>query len=151
MKKNYSIIVTFVLTLAIAISSVMSTSTVALAAEDDTVIETASVQPRKSIVYPVSGSTSGYFKGSTSSNNAKYGHIPAGTYYFDYYYDSQNHAAAIVIESSSQRIEMPLTGDGNARSTGTFKLDGGTYTVSIVASLLGSEIEKYYSYTLILQ
>lgn len=151
MKKAYSSIVAVILTLVVAISAVMSTTTVAFAAENGDGAEVTSVQPRVSVVYPVSGSSSGYFSGLTSSNNARYGRIPAGTYYFDYSFDAQNHAGTIVIESSSERIEKPLIGNGGAYSTEAFTLRGGTYTVKVIASTGSYGIEKYYAYNLILQ
>lgn len=152
MRKISSFIVALVLTFTMAISSVISTTAVAFAAESDIGIEAATIQPRGSVIYyPVSGSSSGYFSGINSANNTTYRGIPAGTYYFDYYYDSQNTAGTIVIESSSQRIEKPLVGDGSAHSTETFTLSGGTYTVMIIASTGSYGIEKYYAYNLILQ
>lgn len=154
MKKIHSKIVAFVLTLTLAISMVMSTAVVASAAEvvenDVTTENSLSVQPARGsvIYYPISGSTSGYFSGLTSSS-ATYGNIPGGTYYFDYSYDS-NYAANIVIQSGSEYIERALIGDGGARSTSTFTLKGGTYTVKIVASTQSYQINKYYAYNLIL-
>lgn len=150
MKKTRFTILTFVLTLAIAISAVMSSATVAFAAENNTAVESATVQPRVSVVYPVSGSSSGYFTGLQSSNNPRYGNIPAGTYHINYSYAASGHSGTIVIESSSERIERPLTGDGSSYSTATFDLSGGTYTIKIISSTGGYGVEKSYGYDLIL-
>lgn len=150
MKKTRFTILTFALTLAIAISAVMSSATVAFAAENNTALESAAVQPRVSVVYPVSGSSSGYFSGLHTSNNPRYGNIPAGTYHINYSYAASGHAGTIVIESDSERIERPLTGDGGSYHTEDFELEGGTYTISIVSSTQGYLIEKYYGYDLIL-
>lgn len=150
MKKTHFTILTFVLTLAIAISAVMSSATVAFAAENNSTVESASVQPRFSVVYPVSGSSSGYFTGLHSSNNPRYGNIPAGTYHINYSYEASGYDATIVIESSSERIERDLIGDGGSYHTDDFELQGGTYTISIVSSTQGYLIEKYYGYDLIL-
>lgn len=151
MKKAHSFIVTLTLIFAMAISSAASTATMAYAAENDVNAAAVDVQPQKSIVYPVSGMSSGYFTGLETTNNARYGNIPKGTYYFDYFYDAEGHLATIVIESSSERIERTLVGRADARSTETFDLKGGTYTVKIIASTGSYGITKYYSYTLILQ
>lgn len=159
MKKTRSTIVTLALTLALAITAVMSSATVALAAENEVAVATesdvttegTSVQPRFSVVYPISGSTSGYFTGLQSSNNARFGRIPAGRYHFSYSYDSQNMLGSIVIESGSERIEKNLIGDGGAHNSESFDLKGGTYTVTVRGIPQSYGIEKYYGYNLILE
>lgn len=159
MKKTHSTIVTFILTFALAITTVMTSATVALAAENDVAMvneegvatESTIIQPRVSVVYPISGSTSGYFTGLKSTNNAKFGNIPAGKYHFSYSYASDGLSGTIVIESSSQRVEVALVGDGSAHNSASFNLNGGTYTVSIIASPQSQYIEKSYGHDLILE
>lgn len=146
MKTKHFGILGFILALVLTFTAVTSTATVALAAED------ATVQPRISVVYPVSGSSSGYFTGFYSSNNPRYGNIPAGTYYINYSYESGGSAGMIIIKSTSgsERIDIEIAGDGDDRSTGTFDLDGGTYTIQIQASTSNANYEKSYGYDLIL-
>jgi len=103
------------------------------------------------VVYPISGSTSGYFSGLQSSNNAKFGRIPAGTYHINYSFDSQGITGGIAIQSGSERIERTLIGDGGAHSTESFALKGGTYTITVIGSTQSYGIEKYYGYNLILE
>lgn len=139
-------IFTLILALVLAFTAVTSTATVALAAED------ATVQPRISVVYPVSGSSSGYFTDFDSSNNPRYGNIPAGTYYINYSYESDGSTGMLIIKSTSgsERIEREMIGDGGAHSTYEFHLDGGTYTIQIRASTSNANYEKSYGYDLIL-
>ena len=144
MTKKRSKLFALMLTLMLIMSSVVSMPTVAFAAENE------AVQPRVLFVNPVSGSCNGFFTGIQSNNNARYGNIPAGTYYFSYSYASENIVGTIVIESSSERITRNLIGDGGGHDTSEFHLSGGTYTVTIIAAPQAYQMEKYYSYDLIL-
>lgn len=149
MKKVYSIIA-----LVLMLTLVISSATVAFAAESGAPAETLSTQGSV-IYYPASGSSSGSFSGIVSSNNAVYRGIPAGTYYFDYSYDSQMYAGTLVITNnsilSSESYSLDLVGDGAARSTTSINLNGGSYTVKINASPQSSGTTKYYAYNLILK
>lgn len=115
------------------------------AAEIDTV--TINYYSARTVYYPVSGSTSGTFTG-TSSPTYTYSYLPAGEITISYSYISTSTSDTIRFYKDGNLVTYKTlsTYNGNLATTTVKLSEAGTYTVRIVSNHNGSE--KIYAFDL---
>lgn len=148
-KRVYSSTITMLaVALALIVTSVVTTPSVARAAEKGKNTEVVSAQQARTVYYPISGLSSGVFTGLQSPNVAVYD-LPSGTYTINYSFDASGHAGTIIFTKGNYSVSRTLVGDGRGRSVSITLNQSGRYTVKVTASAASSGIEKSYGFDVV--